>query len=166
MPKETREKISSSHKGKIRTASHKAAISARLKGKARSKEARAAISARLKGKARTKEARAAISAGVKRKVRSPERQAEINAAISASLKGKARSPEAREAISAGVTNKKAVIITLNTVEIQCTSLTNAGKEMGVRPQIISKLVHKIMKKGTSKGGVYAGKFFTVRFRDE
>jgi hypothetical protein len=48
MSKETREKMSDAHKGRLMTVSHKAAISAGKKGKARSDEARAAISAGLK----------------------------------------------------------------------------------------------------------------------
>ena len=63
-------------------------------------------------------------------------------------------------------NKKSVIITLDTVEIQCTSITSAATEMGVSYQSISRLVNKRAKKSKGKGGDYSGQFFTARFRDE
>ena len=97
MSKETREKMSDAHKGRLMTVSHKAAINARIKRKARSPEARAAISVGLMGKT----------------LSCPEARAAISAAISASKKGKARSNEAWAAISDGMkAMKKAVIITL------------------------------------------------------
>ena len=98
----------------------------------------------------------------------PEKKSAIGAAISASLKGKARSPEAREAMSAGSAKKKSVVITLleTDVEIVCTSLRNAAREMGIGRQTIGNLVNNINKKSTSKGGVYAGQKFTARFRDK
>ena len=64
-------------------------------------------------------------------------------------------------------NKKAVIIMLlkTRLEITCTSLTNAGKEMGVIHSTISDLTNKKRKKSTSKDGDHVGQLFTARFRD-
>ena len=41
----------------------------------------------------------------------------------------------------------------------------AAKEMGVRRQIIGKLVHEKMTESKGRGGDYADKLFTARYRD-
>jgi group I intron endonuclease len=157
--KETRERISVGLKKTLSCPITRAAIGAK-------------ISASKKGKARSTETRAAISSGLKKTLSCPIARAAIGSKISASRKGKARSAETRAAISSGLkktlANKKPVKITLlsTRLEIQCTSLANAGKEMGVSLSTISDLANNKTKKSKSKGGDYAGQFFTARFRDE
>lgn len=125
-------------------------------------ETRRKISDWHKGKTLTKEHKENISASKKGKACADK----TKAAISATKTGNTFiSNEHRLKISESM--KKSVVITLveRRVEIVCPSFNDAAKEMGVRRQIIGKLVHQKMAESKGKGGQYAGKLFTARFRD-
>jgi len=60
-----------------------------------------------------------------------------------------------------------VIITLleADLEVTCTSVRNAAKEVGVCVGTIRQLANKTTKKSKIKCGDYAGQYFTARFLD-